>query len=208
MTSEIQAIRVARIVARTDAEGPGTRFAVWVQGCSIRCEGCFNPHLWIPSGAAACAPRLLAEQAITAQVSGVTILGGEPFDQAEALAVFAGEVRRAGLSVMTFTGHTLTHLEAQMRLGKTSVRALLKQTDLLVDGPYLAGFPDQRRPWVGSTNQQFHFLTSRYAHLKRHLSGMPDRLEVRVDAYGTTAINGWANLEALDKLLSDFDVST
>jgi len=41
-----QFVRVARFIARTGAEGPGTRSALWVQGCTIRCPGCFNPHLW------------------------------------------------------------------------------------------------------------------------------------------------------------------
>src|SRR4051794_1393000 len=96
-------VQVARVIPRTIAEGPGTRFAVWVQGCTIRCVGCFNPHLWGRKGGTATDPVGLATEAIDAEVEGVTLLGGEPFEQAAPLAAFARVVRHAGLSVMTFT---------------------------------------------------------------------------------------------------------
>jgi anaerobic ribonucleoside-triphosphate reductase activating protein len=192
-------VTVARVVERTVAEGPGTRFAVWVQGCTIRCDGCFNPHLWNVRGGAPTDPRELAARAVSAQVEGVTLLGGEPFEQAGPLAAFAEAVRDSGLSVMTFTGHTLEDLRAST---EPDIAALLTQTDLLVDGRYLADQPDLARPWVGSTNQRFHFLTDRYRHLGSTLADLPDRLEVRVAPDGTVAVNGWASVDQLDELLS------
>ncbi len=184
---------------RTSAEGPGTRFAVWVQGCAIHCDGCFNPHLWTPRGGVPTEPHHLAARAVAAGVDGVTLLGGEPFEQAGALALFAAAVRDAGLSVMTFTGHTLEELRAGEDPG---VQELLTVTDLLVDGPYRADEPDFSRPWVGSTNQRFHFLTDRYRHLADELDALPDRLELRVAPDGTVAVNGWATVDRLDELLA------
>ena len=89
-------IRVARVVPNTTAEGPGTRFAVWVQGCAIRCDGCFNPHLWTSQGGTPTTAEALAERAINANVQGVTLLGGEPTEQAAALADFATPFAKLG----------------------------------------------------------------------------------------------------------------
>jgi anaerobic ribonucleoside-triphosphate reductase activating protein len=200
LTSETS-IRVARIVPITAAEGPGNRFAVWVQGCAIRCDGCFNPHLWTNQGGSLSAAGALAEQAIAAGVQGVTLLGGEPTEQAAPLAVFAAIVRDAGLSVMTFTGHTYEELRIRAEID-SSINALLDATDLLVDGPYLADRPDLTRPWVGATKQQFRFLTDRYADLRASLATLPDKLEVRVSPNGAVAINGWATVDQLDELLA------
>lgn len=195
-------IQVARIVTQTTAEGPGTRFAVWVQGCKIRCDGCFNPQLWGNGGGAPMTAEALARRAIEADVDGVTLLGGEPTEQAAPLAAFAELVRQAELSVMTFTGHTLEDLHAQAR-NERSILALLDATDLLVDGPYLAAQPDLVRPWVGSTNQRFRFLTDRYRHLEDDLTRYPDKIEVRVAPTGELSINGWATIDQLDALLAD-----
>ncbi|MFT4009182.1 MAG: 4Fe-4S single cluster domain-containing protein [Nocardioidaceae bacterium] len=192
-------LHIGALTPTTEAEGPGQRFAVWAQGCTIRCSGCFNPHLWGTSGGMEIDPQELAGQAIAQDVEGVTLLGGEPFDQAEAFAVFASAVRTAGLSVMTFTGHYLDALTGIQ--APPGAAALLAQTDLLVDGPYMADDPDHARPWVGSRNQGFHLLTDRYAHLTAELSTLSDRLEIRVSAGGDIRINGWADVAVLDELL-------
>lgn len=199
MTSE-PSVRVARVHPQTTAEGPGTRFAVWVQGCTIRCDGCFNPHLWASTGGSPVTATRLAQEAIGAGVEGVTLLGGEPFEQAEALAKFATLVRNAGLSVMAFTGYLLDDLRARAA-HDTNIQDLIRATDLLIDGPYVADQPDLERPWVGSTNQQFHFLTERYQHLQADLVELGDRLEVRVDTNGGVSLNGWATVDQLDALL-------
>lgn len=200
MTSDL-ALSVGRVVPRTEVEGPGLRFAVWVQGCSIRCAGCFNPHLWQPGGGEAISPQALIEEALAADVEGVTLLGGEPFDQAVGAAEFASLAKRAGLSVMTFTGFTLAHLRRRA-IADPAIQRLLDATDLLVDGPYQAERPDHARPWVGSTNQQFHFLTSRYAQLRGTLETISDGIEVRLSAEGVMSVNGWATVEQLEALLS------
>lgn len=143
----------------------------------------------------------LAKQAVAAEVDGITLLGGEPFEQAPAFAALAGAVRRAGLSVMVFTGYELERLESAE--GFSGAAALLAETDLLVDGPYQADKPDLVRPWIGSTNQRFHFLTDRYKHLKNSLNALPDRIEIRVGPTGSIAVNGWAPVDRLDALLED-----
>ena len=194
-------LRIGAVTEATEAEGPGRRFAVWSQGCSVRCSGCFNPHLWSADGGELVDPAGLARRAAATDVEGVTLLGGEPFDQAEAFADFAEHAQHLGLSVMTFTGHLLEHLTSTD--APAGAARLVAASDLLVDGPYLADRPDLVRPWVGSTNQRFHVLTERYADLADTFDRTPDRLEVRIAANGELAVNGWAPVSVLDDLLAD-----
>lgn len=85
-------------------------------------------------------------------------------------------------------------------LREPGVAELLEATDLLVDGPFLVSRPDISRPWVGSTNQGFHFLTPRYS--VDALIDVPDALEVRVSADGVVSINGWAESSDVDAVLA------
>jgi anaerobic ribonucleoside-triphosphate reductase activating protein len=199
LTTDPVAVQVGAIVPRTSAEGPGQRFAVWVQGCTIRCSGCFNPHLWGVRGGTATSVEALVDQVLAADVEGVTLLGGEPFEQAPALARFAAEVRERGLSVMTFTGYDRERLEGAD--APAGARDLLNATDLLVDGLYDSARPDLARPWVGSTNQRFHFLTPRYRHVEGRLTSLSDTVEVRVGTDGWLTVNGWAEVNKLEQLL-------
>ena len=201
-------LRWSRFLAATAAEGPGLRAAVWVQGCSVKCPGCFNPHLWSERGGRDDAPATIAAEWVAATqdagAEGITLLGGEPFDQAAAMAIVARAFRDAGLTVMTFTGYTLDQLQT-WGAERDDIRSLLEATDLLADGPYLADRPDSARPWIGSTNQGLRALTPAYrdviAGIER--AGGQDRLEIRIARDGTIAVNGWADDTALEILLGD-----
>lgn len=131
------------------------------------------------------------------KIEGVTFLGGEPFDQPGELGLAAELIRRLGLSVMTFTGFYLKDLEVSDDAG---VAKLIAETDLLVDGPFIEHLLDKGRPWLGSTNQSFHFLTSRYSleDLNR-----TDSIEITVTPDGQMIVNGWASKEAIDDLLTN-----
>lgn len=195
-------VSIARFLPSTRAEGPGERTAIWVQGCAIRCPGCFNPHMWTFRGGEQVAPDELVTRILDSGTAGLTLLGGEPFDQAAALSKVARAVRRAGRSVMTFTGYTEAQLRQAIEVSREDVAALLGETDLLVAGPFLRDRIDTVRPWVGSTNQEFVVLSDRFPHLLDDLRLTPDRVEISVDASGQIAVNGWAELELLDELLA------
>ena len=152
-------LQVASIVPVTEAEGPGRRFALWFQGCPLRCPGCCNPEYLPFKGGTAMALEEVAEQLLKAakDIEGVTLLGGEPFAHAPGAAALAEVARSMGLTVMVFTGYLLEDLAALP--GGSELLAL---TDILVDGPYDRERPDTARRWIGSTNQRIHFLTDRY----------------------------------------------
>jgi anaerobic ribonucleoside-triphosphate reductase activating protein len=173
-------------VARTEAEGPGLRYALWVQGCPMRCPGCCNPHYLTDTTARRVAVTdLLTEIRQTPGIEGATFLGGEPFAQAEALGALATGLRAAGLSVMVFSGYT----RAQLHTNPT-FSPLLAQTDLLVDGLYDKTRPDTTRRWIGSANQQIHFLSGRYKDLSgRWPTGETVELRLRRTADGAVSVS-------------------
>jgi anaerobic ribonucleoside-triphosphate reductase activating protein len=174
---------------------------VWVQGCTIRCPGCFNPHLWTSRGGQRITPAELADTVLAAGADGVTLLGGEPFEQAGALAQVAKRVQDAGRSVMTFSGYSLAELRSAVAAGRDDVADLLAHTDLLAAGPFRADRIDTVRPWVGSTNQELVLLSDRFPDLLAELDETPDRVEVTVSASGEVSVNGWATPDSLDALL-------
>jgi anaerobic ribonucleoside-triphosphate reductase activating protein len=183
-------LQLAQVVPCTEAEGPGRRFAVWFQGCPLRCRGCCNPEMLPFEGGSAVSLGELLRQiehaAIEEAIEGVTLLGGEPLAHAAGAAALARGVRALGLTVMVFSGYTL----AQARqMSDFAVTQLLAHTDLLVDGPYLPEQPERRRRWIGSANQQVHFLSNHYRpDDPRWL--LPNTLEIRL-ADGELSVNGF-----------------
>ncbi len=182
-------LQVAQIVSCTEAEGPGRRFALWFQGCPLRCPGCCNPEM-LPFAGGRAVPLLdVVPQVLDAAgsgVEGITLLGGEPLAHAPAAAALARAVRTAGLTVMVFSGYTLA--EAR-QMSDPAVADLLAHTDILVDGPYLRDQPEARRRWIGSTNQQIHFLSDRY-RADDPCWLLPNTLEIRL-VEGELSVNGF-----------------
>lgn len=152
-------LTLAQVVPDTEAEGPDRRFAVWLQGCPLRCPGCCNPEfLPFAGGTPTRLSELLALLDAQTGLDGVSLLGGEPFAHAAGAAAFARAARNRGLGVMVYSGYRLD----QIRELPAPAGDLLAATDLLVDGPYVRERPEAERRWVGSRNQRVHFLTARY----------------------------------------------
>lgn len=184
-------LRVAAVVPDTSAEGPGRRWALWVQGCSLRCAGCCNPEMFDERRG-----RLVERDALVAGIAearrrgveGVTFLGGEPFEQAAELAELAARARELGMTVMVFSGYTLDQLA-----GQEAAAGLLAQIDLLVDGPYDHRLPEPPPPagrrWIGSQNQRMHHLTRAYAADDPRLREA-NTIEIRLSKDALT-VNGW-----------------
>src|SRR5438034_9526707 len=95
---------VAQIVPCTEAEGPGRRYALWFQGCPLRCPGCCNPEMLpFAGGTPRAVADVLAEIAASRDgegIEGITLLGGEPLAHATGAAALARGTRALGLSVM------------------------------------------------------------------------------------------------------------
>jgi anaerobic ribonucleoside-triphosphate reductase activating protein len=156
----VTTIVVSRVLDHCEVLGPGVRAVIWVQGCPLRCRGCIAPEtLSFEGGDVRTVAGLASWLCSLDQAEGVTFSGGEPFAQAEALALLLDQVRlaRPDFTAMSYSGFTL----AALSRGTPAQRALLSRLDLLVDGPnQLARHGDQR--WRGSSNQRLIPLTDRY----------------------------------------------
>src|SRR5262245_2475799 len=89
-------LNVAQIVPRTEAEGPGHRYAIWVQGCPFRCKGCCNPEMLVFEQKQSMSVGSIVEDMLRHDVEGVSFLGGEPISQAASFAELAERVRAHG----------------------------------------------------------------------------------------------------------------
>ena len=139
--------------------GPGSRYCIWVQGCNKRCPGCVTPSDQAMDGGYPMSAAALGAEIALAKPDGVTISGGEPFLQAEALAQVLDTVRRVfryDTGVIVYTGYRLEELRKD-----PSAAALLARTDLLIDGPYIREL-DDGKSLRGSSNQRIIPLTERY----------------------------------------------
>lgn len=156
-------INMAYFLDCTENEGPGKRSAIWVQGCHFDCPECCNLELqaFQENDIVNINDIMdMLKKAVKAyEIEGVTLLGGEPMLQAKGLSVLAHACQKIGLSVMIFTGFTLDLLRKKPIQGSTE---LLEYTDVLVDGLYMKNLPENLRNWCGSTNQRFHYLSTRY----------------------------------------------
>jgi anaerobic ribonucleoside-triphosphate reductase activating protein len=143
-------LRVAGVIEESIVDGPGIRFALFLQGCRLHCPGCQNPQTWdFEGGTLVSAAEVLERIKSNPLAKGVTFSGGEPFEQATALLPLAEELKAQGYHLMAFSGYTLDQL-----IQKPECLALLEKLDLLVDGPYVEAKKSLELRFRGSTNQR------------------------------------------------------
>ncbi len=157
---------------------------MWFQGCTLGCPHCFNPqtHASVPTIVMKVADLVERLKRSVEYIEGITISGGEPFQQPAGLLELLRGVRDAtNLSVVLYSGYTLTEIK-KMSLGLS----VLAHVDVLIDGRYVH---DRRlaRALRGSSNQKVHCLTSHYSF--KDIERTPTS-EIRVDGEGTIVITG------------------
>ena len=184
-------LRVFNILKNTKVEGPETRYCIWVQGCSRHCKGCQAVHTWSHAGGVLYKVNdIIADIKKQKNIEGVTFLGGEPFEQAEALGIIAKAVKKEGLGVLCFTGGLLEELQL-----KDENKTLLENIDLLIDGAFEIENVDYSRPWCGSTNQRYHFLTNRYN--EDIFEKYKNKIEINISKNGDIFMNGMGNFDEI-----------
>lgn len=182
-------LNIASIRKCTEAEGPGKRFAIWCQGCLNRCPGCCNPEMQpLEKRHVVSADDLLALIAESQDkwgIEGISLIGGEPFLQAEGLAYVAEKCRLRGLTVLVFSGYRIDGLRS---MNDKNVESLLSYSDILVDGPFDAQAIDDERGWVGSKNQSVLFLSDAYTQGIEFCSKQSVEVLIAADSI---LVNGW-----------------
>lgn len=141
------------IVNDSIVDGPGLRLAVFFQGCPHHCPGCHNPESQVFKDNQYMSPdEILAE--VTPLTSGLTVSGGEPFIQPEALLELVQSARQQGIeNIWVWSGWTYETLMG----GKVVPLApeILNICDVLVDGPFIEELRDTvNLHWRGSSNQR------------------------------------------------------
>jgi len=181
-------------IPMTKTLGPNLRYGLWVQGCHKRCKGCMSPDsLSFESGEPVNVDLLATEILNTPDIEGITISGGEPFEQAAALADLIINIRKhRDFGVIVYTGYLHQELES-----KDTCRAFLKEIDLLIDGPYAANL-DDGKSLRGSSNQRVIDISGRYSqYLQSHygISGRNSEIRFYNDEVMIVGIAGKKSLE-------------
>lgn len=184
-------VRVYNILRSTKVEGPNKRYCIWFQGCSKHCKGCFARATWdFNGGYKLDCDKLLEDIFNQKDIEGVTFLGGEPFEQSEALEYLAKNIKTRDLGIVCFTGKQYCEIESDYP-------SILQYIDLLIDGGFEEDKKDYSRPWVGSSNQNYYFLTKRYD--KNILEKYKNTFEINIKKDGSLFINGMGDIESLAK---------
>lgn len=145
-------MRIANTISDSIVDGPGLRFTVFTQGCPHGCPGCHNPDTHDAGGGhEATVEALTALLLANPLIGGLTLSGGDPFLQAAECALLAAAAHRHGKTVWTYTGYTWETLRTA---GREDFDALLRETDVLVDGPFLMAKKSYSTRFRGSSNQR------------------------------------------------------
>lgn len=138
------------IVEDTAVDGPGFRTAVYAAGCRHACPGCHNPESWSFRNGREVEIEDIAEQILSDPFAHVTFTGGDPMYQPEAFAQLARIIRKKShKNIWCYTGFLFEEL-----LENESQKALLREIDVLVDGPFIQALRKEELPFRGSSNQR------------------------------------------------------
>ncbi len=135
-------------------DGDGVRSVIWFQGCDHKCFNCQNPETWdFDDGVEMDTEEMKKKIRELEYQQGVTFSGGDPLYQVEALIDLAKCVHECNMDVWVYTGFTYEEL---IKLGKKDKKYLdvLKEIDILVDGPFVNSLKSFAVKFRGSSNQR------------------------------------------------------
>lgn len=167
-------MKISRILSPVTALGPGRRVGVWVQGCDLACPGCASTDTWDHTAgqemSEAEVARMVSTLVRAEQLTGITLSGGEPFQQGESLARVVAQVRtqHPDIDVLVFTGYPA-------HIARRRSPALFDEADIVIAGRYEQDRPSGRS-LVASDNQEVLHLTARGR--ERMSTGISSRLQV------------------------------
>ncbi len=148
--------RIHAVEPKSRANGPGSRFVVWMQGCTLGCAGCFNPTTHDARGGREVTVEDLATQMKASGSEGLSLSGGEPLQQAAASVALLDAARALGMSTLAFSGYSIDEIRAL-----PDGPEVLARLDVLIDGRYVAS-ERLASGLRGSANQRVQLLTDRY----------------------------------------------
>tara|TARA_B100001093_G_C26261708_1_gene773042 strand:+ start:53 stop:634 length:582 start_codon:yes stop_codon:yes gene_type:complete len=175
---------VAHIEPQSHIYGPGSRFVVWFQGCSLGCSGCWNQRMWSFAARTLIHRQELFEKIVqTPNLHGISLLGGEPLQQSQTIWLLEKIRRETELTIFLYTGYNLFELK-----NNDEWSVVLRDCDVVVTGRYKESLRDTNLQWRGSKNQELF-----YPPLSR-ISEQPtqtNEVEVIIDATGKITVLGY-----------------
>lgn len=153
----MKALQVSGFLDNSTVNGEGLRSVLFLSGCFHNCPGCHNKDMQdINYG-----ENIEVNEIITRIkdnipiIEGVTISGGEPFEQWENLLPLLQEIRKESLTCWVYTGYTYNQIN-----NKNNFNKLLPWIDVLVEGPFIKDLLTKDHPYIGSSNQRILQLSS------------------------------------------------
>ncbi len=180
-------MNIAHIEESVSIYGPGDRFVIWTQGCSIRCKGCWNTDMWSFEEKNEVSKERILELIREHQgaVEGVTFIGGEPLNQFNELLWLTKKIQELEMSTVVFTGFELEEIKS------CNHKLLLEYLDIIIAGRYQQDQRTINHQWIGSTNQEIHFLTTRYSE---SIISNGNYIEIILDEYGRETLLGFPDI--------------
>ncbi len=183
--------------------GPGPRIGIWFQGCSIRCSGCVSADTWVTrKGGVLVREIMIAIDPWLAQAEGITITGGEPFDQPEALIELLTQLRsKAIVDILVYSGHSFEKISPIVN----ECNGLI---DALISDPYEEN-TSQTLALRGSDNQRLHYLTAlgetRFRQFARTLKSSDKTFDIMFEEEGAIWLAGIPKRNDMQRLKTILD---
>lgn len=181
-------VGISRIHFPVTTLGPGRRLGIWFQGCSLRCEGCISVDTWATAKTLIPIEQLMMTlSSYLPLIDGITISGGEPFDQFEALLAIVVQLReRTKVDILVYTGYAVEDITDQLQQIKPYI-------DVLISDPFQRQSSQTLR-LRGSDNQRLHCFTSqaveKFAYYQQAVTTEDKVLDVMFDAEGVVWFAG------------------
>ena len=181
-------VGISRVHFPVTTLGPGKRLGIWFQGCSLRCEGCISVDTWATAKTLIPIDEfMMALSSYLPLVDGITISGGEPFDQFDALLAIVAQLReKTKVDILVYTGYSIEDIPDQLQQIKPYI-------DVLISDPFQRQTSQTLR-LRGSDNQRLHCFTSqakeKYAYYQQVVTTNDNVLDVMFDAEGVVWFAG------------------
>lgn len=156
--TDSSSIWLYRLYHNSVVDGPGRRSVIQTAGCSLRCKHCFVPQTHEQGNGELVLISQIVDEIIANRAlhDGVTILGGEPFDQPQSVAEIVARLKHRGIHITVYSGYTIEQL---IQRRTPSIDYILTHIDLLIDGPFIVSLREGAGEYRGSQNQRYIHLT-------------------------------------------------
>ena len=181
-------LRLGFQIERSEIYGPGIRSVYWLQGCTLACEGCWNTQFWPSKGGDLIdVDRLLSELTDRQDIDGITLLGGEPLQQAPQVEKLMIGCKKLGLTVFLYTGYEVHELTSTMQ-------RCVDLADIVVLGRFVQALRNTNLRWRGSENQRIMINNPKYSYMDM---SEQNEVEIHLDTSGGVSVVGYGERQLL-----------